>query len=261
MAHPEVSEEPAEPSPGRSWRGKAKIVGGVVLIAVIGFGIWKVGGEAGAYLERFAGWIESLGFWGPLVFILGYAIATVAFIPGSLLTLAAGAIFGLVTGTVYVFFGATLGATGAFLIARYLARSAIERQLAKYPRFAAVDRAVGTEGRKIVFLLRLSPVFPFVYLNYGLGLTRVRLADYLVASLGMIPGTLLYVYLGKAVGDLTLLFSGATTDKGWAGYGVLVLGLVATAVVTTLVTRLARKALRDATEGATHQTDDGTPGT
>ncbi len=143
---------------------KADRVLGLLLALVAGFFVAR---SAGAYLPQFAEWVDGLGFWGPLVFIVGYAIATVAFVPGSLLTLAAGAIFGLVQGTAYVFVAATLGSTAAFLVSRYLARAPIERRLADNARFSAIDRAVAREGRKIVLLLRLSPVFPFVLLNYG----------------------------------------------------------------------------------------------
>ena len=221
--------------------GRIAAAAGALLALVV------LGRAAGGYLPQFARWVEGLGVWGPVVFTTGYVIATVAFVPGSLLTLAAGAIFGLVRGAVYVFIAATLGASAAFLVARYVARSAIERRLAGNPRFAAIDGAVGAQGRKIVFLLRLSPVFPFNLLNYGLGLTQVRFVDYLVASLGMIPGTLLYVYYGKLAGDVAALAGGAAVEKGTGYYAVLVLGLVATVIVTTLVTRTARSALRDAT--------------
>src|SRR5439155_1600715 len=108
-------------------------------------------------------------------------------------------------------------------------------------------RAVGAEVRKIVFLLRLSPVFPFNLLNYALGLTRVRFADFFLASVGMLPGTVLYVYSGKLIGDVTALAGGAAVEKGAAYYAVLVLGLAATVAVTTVVTRTAQRALRDAT--------------
>lgn len=227
-----------------AWRRVGRIVAALIVVALLYF----LARELGGYLPTFAEWVNGLGVWGPLVFIVGYALATVAFVPGSLLTLAAGAIFGLAKGTAFVFVAATLGATAAFIVSRYFARSAIERRLANYPRFAAIDRAVGSQGRKIVFLLRLSPVFPFNLLNYALGLTRVRLLDYVVASLGMIPGTLLYVYYGKLAGDVAALAAGAEVEKGWGYYTVLVLGLVATIVVTTLVTRVARKALKEATD-------------
>jgi len=202
------------------------------------------GRQVGAYVPQFAVWVNSLGIWGPVVFILGYAVATVAFVPGSLLTLTAGAIFGLGRGVLYVFVAAVLGSSAAFLVSRHLARAMIEQRVAGNTRFAAIDRAVSAQGRKIVFLLRLSPVFPFNLLNYALGLTNVQFVDYLIASVGMIPGTLLYVYYGKLAGDVATLASGAAVEKGAAYYVVLVLGLVATAVVTTLVTRVARRALQ-----------------
>lgn len=206
-----------------------------------------LGRAAGGYLPQFARWVESLGFWGPVVFIVGYAAAAVAFVPGSLLTLAAGAIFGLGKGIVIVFIAAVLGSSAAFLIARYVARDTIERRLASNPKFAAIDRAVGAQGRKIVFLLRLSPVFPFNLLNYGLGLTNVRFSDYLLASLGMIPGTILFVYYGKLAGDVAALAGGAAVEKGGGYYAVLIVGLIATVIATTIVTRIARTALNQAT--------------
>jgi uncharacterized membrane protein YdjX (TVP38/TMEM64 family) len=218
------------------------VLGGAALVALV-----LLGREVGAAIPRFAAWVDGVGVWGPVVFMAGYAIATVAFVPGSILTLAAGAIFGLVGGTVYVFVAATVGASAAFLVARYLARRAIEHRMGDNARFSAIDRAVGDQGRKIVFLLRLSPVFPFNFLNYGLGLTRVRFTDYLVASIGMLPGTLLYVYYGKLAGDVATLAGGAAVEKGTGYYAVLVLGLIATILVTALVTRTARRALREAT--------------
>ena len=210
-------------------------------------GFVLLGRWAGGYLPHFAAWVDGLGAWGPLVFIAGYAVAVVAFVPGALLTLAAGAIFGLVEGAIYVFIAAVLGSAAAFLVARYVARGMVERRLARSARFRAIDRAVGAEGRKIVFLLRLSPVFPFNLLNYALGLTRVRFADYLAAAPGMIPGTLLYVYYGKLAGDVAALAGGGAVRKGGAYYAVLVLGLVATVFATGLVTRTARRALGPAT--------------
>ena len=206
-----------------------------------------LGRQGGAYVPHFTAWVETLGVWGPIVFIAGYAIATVAFIPGSVLTLAAGAIFGLLKGIVLAFAAAVAGSTLAFLVSRHIARDTMERRLADNPRFSAIDRAVSAQGRKIVFLLRLSPVFPFNLLNYGLGLTNVRLVDYMIASLGMLPGTLLYVYYGKLAGDVAALAGGVASEKGVADYAVLILGLVATIVVTTFVTRIARRALKEAT--------------
>ena len=222
--------------------------GRIALVVIVLVGLMALGRSAGSYVPQFAAWVEGLGAIGPIVFILGYAIAVVAFIPGSILTLASGAIFGLIQGTIYVFVAAVLGSTLAFLIARHGARERIEMRIEGDPRFAAIDRAVGGEGRKIVFLLRLSPIFPFNLLNYALGLTKVKLADYVIAGLGMLPGTLLYVYLGKVAGDVAALAGGVETEKGWAEWGVIGLGFVATLVVTVIVTRIARRALADATE-------------
>jgi uncharacterized membrane protein YdjX (TVP38/TMEM64 family) len=206
-----------------------------------------LGRVAGGYIPVFADWVDGLGFWGPAVFVTGYAVAVVAFVPASLLTLAAGAIFGLLEGTLYVFLAALVGSCLAFLVSRYLARGAVERRLEGNARFEAIDRAVGEQGRKIVFLLRLSPVFPFNLLNYALGLTRVGFGDYALAGFGMLPGTLLYVYSGKVAGDVATLASGSAAPAGPGRTALLVVGLLATVVVTTFVTRIARRALAEAT--------------
>ena len=181
------------------------------------------------------------------MFVAGYAAAVVGFVPGSLLTFAGGALFGVARGVLFVFTAAVLGSTAAFLIARHFARDAVARRIEGDARFRAIDRAVGEQGRRIVFLLRLSPVFPFSLLNYALGLTRVRLVDYLVASLGMLPGTLLYVSLGKAAGDVAAVAGGVRSERGLADWALLGVGLAATAIVTLLVTRIARRALDEAT--------------
>ena len=222
----------------------------VVLLLAIAL-LWFAGSRAGEHLGTFVEWLDGIGPWGPILFIAGYIVATVAFVPGSLLTLAAGALFGLLFGTLYVLIGATIGASLAFLVSRYVARRAIERRLTGNEKFAAIDRAIAREGRKIVLLLRLSPVFPFNLLNYGLGLTRVRFIDYVVASVGMLPGTLLYVYYGKAAGDVARIAGGSVDAGGVGRYLFLGFGLLVTIAVTAFVTRLARRALNEATaEGA-----------
>ena len=219
-----------------------------ILIALVTAGLLFSFGRQVAYLiPEFARWVEGLGALGPVVFIVGYIGATVAFVPGSVLTLAAGAIFGLAWGTVYVMVGATLGAAAAFMVSRYVARSAVENRLSGNERFGAIDRAVGQQGFKIVLLLRLSPVFPFNMLNYALGLTNVRFVDFVAASIGMLPGSLLYAYYGKLAGDVAQIAAGGAVGRDSGYYAVLLLGLVATVVVTTVVTRTARRALDDAT--------------
>jgi uncharacterized membrane protein YdjX (TVP38/TMEM64 family) len=197
-----------------------------------------------AWLESFNERVVGLGAAGMALFAVLYAVATVLMVPGSLLTLAAGASFGLVTGFVSVLLGATLGAAGAFLVSRHVARGRIESWIERKPSFAAVDKAVAREGWKIVFLTRLSPLFPFNVQNYAYGLTRVSFWQYALASfVGMIPGTFLYVYLG------TLGRSGLEAASGGAETFRLllqVLGLLATLAVTILITRTARRALREA---------------
>ena len=193
--------------------------------------------------------LSGFGAWAPLAFVLGYILATVALVPGSILTLAAGALFGLWKGAVLAFVAATLGAAAAFLVGRHLARDFVHRRLGGDQRIAAIDRAIGDHGRKIVFLLRLSPAFPFNLLNYLLGLTTVRFTDYLIASLGMLPGTFLYVYYGKIVGDVARL-AGPNPVRGTpAYYAMLGVGLAATVTVVAVVTRAARRTLRSLNVG------------
>jgi uncharacterized membrane protein YdjX (TVP38/TMEM64 family) len=217
-----------------------------LLLAALVVVIVLLGRQAAPYLAAFVEWVRGIGVWGPVVFVLGYAVATVAFVPGSALTLAAGTIFGLGPGVLYTFCAAVIGSSAAFLLARYVARGAVERKLTGNARFAAIDRAIRAEGRKIVFLLRLSPAFPFNLLNYALGLTDVRFADYLVASVGMLPGTVLYVYLGKLGADAARAAGGAE-GAGLETWAVRIVGLLATIAVTAVVTRTARRALREAT--------------
>jgi uncharacterized membrane protein YdjX (TVP38/TMEM64 family) len=161
--------------------------------------------------------------------------------------LAAGALFGLVEGIAWAFIAAVLGSAGAFLVSRHGGRRFIEARIAGDPRFSAIDHAIAEQGGRIVFLLRLSPVFPFVLLNYALGLTRIGFRDYLLASVGMLPGTLLYVYYGTVAGEVAALAAGGGVQRDTAYYVTLGVGLVATIAVTTVVTRIARRALREAT--------------
>ncbi len=196
-------------------------------------------------LQRVLSEVARLGLWGQLAFVLIYIAATVLLIPGSALGLGAGALFGVVRGSLLVSIASTVGATCAFLLGRYLARGWVSRKIEHNTAFAAIDRAVAGEGMKIVFLTRLSPVFPFTLLNYAFGLTRVRLRDYVLASwVGMIPGTVMYVYLGSLA--RTGAADAPRTPTHWILYGV---GLVATVAVTVIITRIARRALARSTTG------------
>ena len=188
-------------------------------------------------------WISGLGSIAPLIFIAIYILACVLLLPGAILTLGAGVVFGVVKGSIVVSMGSTLGATCAFWVGRYLARGWVSGKIAGNEKFKAIDDAVAHQGWKIVLLTRLSPVFPFNLLNYAFGLTKVHLKHYILASwVGMIPGTIMYVYIGSLAGDLASIGTGerTRTTGEWILYGV---GLLATVAVTIFVTRLAKKAL------------------
>lgn len=199
-------------------------------------------------LDAMEGWITSLGIWGPVLFGLIYIVATVFLLPGSVLTLGAGAIFGLVEGTIIVSISATTGAALALLIGRYLARKRVEKMASSYPKFHAVDRAVSEGGWKVVAMLRLSPVVPFNLQNYLYGLTGINFWVCVLTSwIAMLPGTFLYVYLGYAGRQ------GAEAAAGGGGgdigkWVLLGIGLLATIGVTIYVTKLAKQKLAEHTE-------------
>ncbi|MEC4806263.1 MAG: TVP38/TMEM64 family protein [Jaaginema sp. PMC 1079.18] len=210
----------------------------VVAGAIITAKMLGLFGQINALLESALNWIEGLGAWGAIAFIAIYILASVLLISGAVLTLGAGFIFGVVKGSILVSVASTLAATVSFLIGRYIARGWVSQQIAKQPRFKAIDNAVAQEGWKIVGLTRLSPVFPFVFLNYAFGVTQVSLRDYVLASwIGMMPGTVAYVYLG-------FLPRVAATGGGNIVRLVLnIVGVVATIAVTWYVTKIAKKAL------------------
>jgi len=204
--------------------------------------------NAQALLIRALDWISGMGVWGPLIFMIIYVLACVFFLPGSILTLGAGVIFGVIEGTVIVSLSSTLGATAAFIVGRYFARDWVAKKIEGNPGFKTIDDAVAKEGWKIVGLTRLSPVFPFNLLNYAYGLTKVSLRDFFLASwIGMLPGTVMYVYIGSLVGDLARLGTGGRT-RTTAEWALYVVGFMATAMVTIYVTRIARSALNKTTE-------------
>ncbi|MEX2140363.1 MAG: TVP38/TMEM64 family protein [Pirellulales bacterium] len=227
-----------------SWVRWIKLLGAVLLIAaaVTAAVVYPVG----EWLDRVLDRLRQLGVWGPILFSVVYVFASVLFVPASWLTLGAGYAFGVFVGAMSALTGGLLGAALAFFLGRTLARHIIERWLTKSPRFAALDRGVADEGFKIVLLVRLTPALPFAPLNYAFGATRVRFRDYFLGSLvGMLPGCVMYTYLGWLTQNLSGVARG-TMERSPAEWALLAVGLVATVAVTVVITRLARRTLREA---------------
>jgi len=193
-------------------------------------------------VATFRAWLSDLGAWGGIAMGIVYVIATVLFVPGTILTLVSGAVFGLGWGMLIVSISSTIGASLAFLISRYLMRERVVRFAARHPRFQVIDRAVGEGGWKIVALLRLSPVLPFNLQNYLYGITPIGFWPYALTSwIAMMPGTFLYVYLGQLSGAALV----SPRQRGLLEWVLLVVGLLATIMVTIYITRLAQAKLRE----------------
>jgi len=197
-------------------------------------------------LGNFNTWVALMGVGGIFIFIGVYAVATVLLAPGSILTIGAGFAFGLWKGFLAVSAGSTLGAALAFLVARFIARDKVEAIAKGNDKFRRIDNAIGKQGAKLIFLLRLSPVIPFNISNYLYGLTSVKFWPYVLASwIGMIPGTFLYVYIGTASqAAVSAAASGEAVKHGWQYWALTSVGLAATVIVTIWITKIARDALR-----------------
>lgn len=218
---------------------KLYLIGTIVLAIFVGSFFLPIK----EWVNALSDWIASLGYWGPVVYIAFYVLATLLLLPGAALTPLAGFLFGLGWGSVWAIIGSNIGANLAFFIGRYFARSAVEKRVSENEKFGAIDGAVGDEGWKIVGLTRLSPVFPFTLLNYAYSLTSVKWIHFALASLvGMAPGTIMYVYFGS-LGKLAAEADQTSTAK----IVLMIVGLIATVLVTVVVTRAAKKALAEKT--------------
>lgn len=216
------------------WKPVVLILAVVAMMAVSRyFGV-------GDHLRALQGWIAGLGILGPLVFILIYAVATVAALPGSVITVFAGAIFHPVVGVAAVIVGATLGASLAFLVGRYFARDAVASWLGRNEKFRRLDELTEKQGAIMVAVTRLVPLFPFNLLNYGFGLTKVPFWTYVGWSfLCMLPGTILYVVGASAV--TSALAEGRIP---W----VLVAVVAVIIVILAFLTKMARRKIDDGGE-------------
>ncbi len=190
-------------------------------------------------------WIDGLGAIAPIVFILAYVVVTVAFLPASVVTLGAGFVFGVVKGSILVFIAAMLGATAAFLIGRFAARAQVAKLVEGKNFFKALDNAIAEEGLRLIFLIRLSPAFPFNVLNYALGLTKVSLRDYVLGTTGIIPGTIMYVYLGSLIGDVAMLGTGNTPANPIIDWTIKILIFVTIVAISLYIAKIAKKALNE----------------
>jgi uncharacterized membrane protein YdjX (TVP38/TMEM64 family) len=196
------------------------------------------------WFVHFEEYVKSFGTLAPIAVAVVYVITTVLFIPGSALTIGSGTLFGLKTGFFVVLIGANVGALCAFLLARTLLREKVANWAEGNAKFRSLDRAIGKQGFKMVFLSRLSPAFPFNLLNYLLGITAIPLRAYILANLfGMLPGMFLYVYIGAAARDA---IAGTNPSVGMYQQVLKYVGLLATIAVVVVVTRIARQAIHDA---------------
>jgi len=186
-------------------------------------------------VESLAASVSALGWYAPLVFIACYAVATVFFMPGILFTLAGGVLFGPVYGTLYNLAGATLGATLAFLTARYIAYDWVAERTGN--RLRQLVEGVEEEGWRFVAFARLVPLFPFNLLNYALGLTRLRLSHYVITSfVFMAPGGAAYTYLGYAGREV------ASGGEDFIRKALLALAVIATiAFASRILMKMRRK--------------------
>ncbi len=230
-------------------KSKTKVLIGLVALAAIAAAAYLV--PIGDWLARFVDKVQSLGLPGALIYAFVYVAGTVLFFPGTILTAGSGFLYGPVWGTVLVSPSSVLGATLAFLLARSFVREWVERRIAQYPRFKAIDAAIAKNGFKTVLLLRLQPVnIPFTFLNYALGLTRVRLRDYVLASwIGMLPASILYVYVGSLLQNATELAHGKLPRAGAWERVFFLGGLIAAVVLVIFITRISKRALQKELNG------------
>jgi uncharacterized membrane protein YdjX (TVP38/TMEM64 family) len=187
--------------------------------------------------------LSDLGVWGPVLFVALYIVATIVPSPAFILSIAAGAVWGLWRGTLLVYVAAVLGSSAVFALASPLTHSRLLRWFDRSPRVAAARQAIVGQGLWIMFLLRLSPLVPYVFLNYALALGGVRYRDYVVASVGMLPAILMYAYYGKVIGDVAVVVTGVAPPRGVEYYVLLAVGLVATVLATLKITHAARSAI------------------
>ena len=236
---PDEAEQPKESrKPGKRY---LRIVLLCVILAGLSAALYLL--PVKDYVVAVLEWTQGLGFWGPFFVAAFYILACVLLLPGGVITLATGFMFGVVIATITISIGSTLGACAAFLVGRTFARDWVRAKVSGRPKFEAIDKAVGQQGFKIVLLTRLCPIFPFNLQNYAYGLTGVKLWQYALASwIGMLPGTVAYCYIGSGLRSLTEVASGKA-ESGWVELVFFWGGLGLTVIVVAVITRIAQKAI------------------
>ena len=226
---------------GESEMTTSRTIAVIVLLAVLGIAFFL------PIRDTFAHWayyLRSLGRAGPIIMVLFYILGTVAFFPGSAMTLGVAGFFEPTTAFLIVFLGANGGAICAFLLARSFLRQTVSRWAENNSKFRLFDHAVGRSGFTMVLLARLSPIFPFNTLNYLLGITPVKSGAYIAGNLlGMLPGMILYVYIGAAAREA--LMGGTAEPPDLFQQALKYVGLLATIGVVFVIAHFARKALRE----------------
>ncbi len=192
------------------------------------------------FIPRFGALVQEMGVWAPVVFVSVYVLGIVLMMPVFLLIMVGGAVFGVLQGTLLAMLSAIVGGTAAFLIGRHVARDQVARRVARHPLLSSIDRVIGEDGMKLVFLLRLSPAVPFVLSNYTLGVTRVRLRDFVLGTFGLVPIVLMYAALGSAAGAVT------ADGRPAVSPAIMAAGVVATVVLGLLLARIVQRAVREA---------------
>ena len=192
-------------------------------------------------------WLKSLGTWGAIAFIIVYTFTTLICVPGSILALGGGALFGAVWGAIVVFIGGFMGAISAFSLSRYFFQDWVKRQLSKRLYLQALNQAIASEGWKFAFLLHLSPIIPFNILNYALGVSKLAFQDYTIATaIGIFPGVILYTFLGSTIGDLTMIIMGMPHESHSKIQWIFTIAsLLVTAFLAVYLGRVANQKLQD----------------
>ncbi|KAL3688610.1 hypothetical protein R1sor_014919 [Riccia sorocarpa] len=230
-----------------NWAAVWRILVVVVFLAAVSAAVIILPVEK--MLKDFLIWVQrDMGPWGPVMLALAYIPCTIFAVPASILTLGGGYLFGLVMGFISDSIGSTLGATAAFLVGRTVGRSYVTSKLNDYPQFQAIAIAIERSGFKIVLLLRMVPLLPFNVLNYLLSVTPLSVWTYMLASwIGMMPSTLVFVYVGTTIKDITDIDHAHFTPARWL---MVSAGLGTSVVMVILVTRTAKDALQRAVEEA-----------